>query len=259
MALPGKLCKLPEVQGAAQMTLSQADRLRSEIEDDILSCKLKPGDRLDESKLAEKYGTSRTPVREALRQLSSNGLIEIRPHKGAIVAKLGIRELVEHFEVMAELEGACCRLAAKACLKSDIEAITEANEMCRTLIERNDIQGYQKANEDFHESIHAACHNGYLIRLTTSLRNRIASYRRMQLEQVNRLNTSVQEHDRIIKAIQQGLPDEADRLMQSHISNNGAEIRRFIAMLSHSEQNSTSDTGRLENRPSFGIPLSRKI
>jgi DNA-binding GntR family transcriptional regulator len=62
-------------------------------------------------------------VREALRQLSANGLIELRPHRGAVVAKLGIGELIEVLEVMAELEGACGRLAAKACLRSDLEAI----------------------------------------------------------------------------------------------------------------------------------------
>src|SRR5271169_3205351 len=113
------------------MSPSQAERLRAMIEEDILSFKLKPGDKLDECRLAEMYGTSRTPVREALRQLSSNGLIEIRPHKGAIVAKLGIRELVELLEVVAELEGACGRLAAKACLKSDLEAIHQALDICR--------------------------------------------------------------------------------------------------------------------------------
>jgi DNA-binding GntR family transcriptional regulator len=96
------------------MRPSQAERLAALIAEDILSSKLRPGDRLDECGLAEKYGTSRTPVREALRQLSSDGLVEIRPKKGAIVAKLTIRELVELLEVIAELEGACGRLAAKS-------------------------------------------------------------------------------------------------------------------------------------------------
>jgi DNA-binding GntR family transcriptional regulator len=204
---------------------------------------LKPGDKLDESKLAEKYGTSRTPVREALRQLSSNGLIEIRPHKGAIVTKLSIRDLVEHYEVMAELEGACGRAAAKACLKADIEAIIQANEACRAMAMRNDIASYQEANEAFHEAIYMASHNSYLIRLTKNLRNRVAVYRRMQLEQINRPCISVQEHDRIIQAIQQGKPDETDRLLQMHILDNGAELRRLIAMLANDPEE-TGDGGK---------------
>src|SRR5208337_1498362 len=147
------------------MSPSQAERLRAMIEEDILSFKLKPGDKLDECRLAEMYGTSRTPVREALRQLSANGLIEIRPHKGAIVAKIGIRELVELFEVMAELEGACGRLAAKACLKSDVEAIVTEQENCRYSASMNDAESYQHANECFHEAIYRASRNSCLIRL----------------------------------------------------------------------------------------------
>ena len=108
------------------MNASQAERLTAVIEEEILSLGLKPGDKLDETRLAKRYGTSRTPVREALRQLSANGLIELRPHRGAVVAKLGIRELIDVLEVMAELEGACGRLAAKACFKSDLEAIEDA-------------------------------------------------------------------------------------------------------------------------------------
>ena len=209
------------------MSLSQAERLSSIIEEEILSLKLKPGDKLDETRLAERYGTSRTPVREALRRLSANGLIEIRAHKGAVVAKLGIHELVELLEVMAELEGACGRLAANACLKSDLEAIQQALAVCRQHASRNDSQAYKLANEGFHETICQASRNSYLIRLTRSTRKRVAAYRRMQLEQVNRMRHSVEDHERITHAIQEGHPEEADRLLQVHILSIGAELRRY--------------------------------
>jgi DNA-binding GntR family transcriptional regulator len=211
------------------MSSSQADRLRAKIECDIISFNLKPGQRLDESKLAEKYGTSRTPVREALRQLSANGLIEIRPRKGAIVAKLGIRELVELLEVMAELEGACGRLAAKVCLKSDLDAIHEAHDACRRLMEASDTEGYKKANEKFHESIYSASRNSCLLKLAISVRNRVAAYRRLQLDQSARLPISYDEHDQIVRAIELGQPGEADRLLQEHVLTLGAEIRRLIS------------------------------
>ncbi len=217
------------------MSPSQAERLRSMIEEDILSFKLKPGDKLDECRLAEKYGTSRTPVREALRQLSSNGLIEIRPHKGAMVAKLGIRELVELLEVMAELEGACGRLAAKSCLNSDVDAIVKAHESCRHYADLRDVESYQRANEVFHEAIYAASRNSCLVKLTLSIRNRVAAYRRLQLEQLARIKPSVSEHERIVRAIQDSLPDEADRLLQVHILNLGGELRRMFSMVSTSE------------------------
>src|SRR5271157_3519838 len=217
------------------MNPSQAERLRSMIEEEILSSKLKPGDKLDESRLAERYGTSRTPVREALRQLSANGLIEIRPHKGAIVAKIGIRELVELLEVMAELEGGCGRLAAKSCMNSDMDAIIAAQETCRKYAELRDPQSYQKANEAFHDSIYSASRNECLVKLTLSIRNRVAPYRRLRLEQVSRLKFSVAEHDKIVHAIQESLPEEADRLLQLHILNLGSELRRMFSVLSTEE------------------------
>src|SRR5215475_3816784 len=160
------------------MNASQAERLWAVIEEEILSFKLKPGDKLDEARLAERYGTSRTPVREALRQLSSEGLIVLRPHRGAIVAKLGVRELMELLEVTAELEGACGRHAAKACLKSDIDAIEHALALCRQNAARNDIRGYQLANEAFHDAVNRASCNSYLLKLTEGARKRAATYRR---------------------------------------------------------------------------------
>jgi len=223
------------------MSPSQAERLREMIEEDILSFKLKPGDKLDECRLAEKYGTSRTPVREALRQLSSNGLIEIRPHKGAVVAKLGIRELVELLEVMAELEGACGRLAAKSCLNSDMEVILSALESCRRFAEPRDVANYKHANEAFHEAIYAASRNSVLIKLTLNTRNRVAAYRRLQLEQPGHLKVSVDEHEGIVRAIQEGLPEEADRLLQLHILNLGGDLRRMVSMISTSEWPASPD------------------
>jgi DNA-binding GntR family transcriptional regulator len=211
------------------------------IEDDILTFKLKPGDKLDECRLAEKYGTSRTPVREALRQLSSNGLIEIKPHKGAMVAKLGIRELIELLEVMAELEGACGRLAAKSCLNSDIAAISTALEACVKYAELRDIKSYQRANEVFHDAIYAASRNSTLVKLTLSVRNRVAAYRRLQLEAFSRMRTSAADHEKILRAIQEGLPEEADRLLQVHILNLGGELRRIFSVVSTSQWPSPSE------------------
>ena len=214
------------------MNASQAERLCAVIEEEILTFKLKPGDKLDEARLAERYGTSRTPVREALRQLSSAGLIVLRPHRGAIVAKLGVRELIELLEVTAELEGACGRLAAKACLRSDFDAIDRALTLCSENAAQNDIRGYQLANEAFHDAVSRASCNGYLVKLTQSVRKRTATYHRLDLERPNRLKISLEEHVRIACAIRDGLSDEADRLLRSHILNIGAELARLISMVS---------------------------
>jgi DNA-binding GntR family transcriptional regulator len=213
------------------MTSSQAERVRAQIEDEILSLKIKPGERMDESRLAERYGTSRTPVREALRQLSANGLIEIIPHKGAAVIKLGPRDLIELFEVLAELEGACAKFAARSCLRSDLEAMQSILDTSRFHVETGDVLSYYKADLQFHRAIYNASHNNSLIKITTGLLNRVAPYRRLQLEQVNRMKISFEQHHHIVAAIRAGDAVEAARLAQVHVSNNGVDAGRMAAML----------------------------
>ncbi|MCB1775666.1 MAG: GntR family transcriptional regulator, partial [Gammaproteobacteria bacterium] len=93
--------------------VSQAIRLRDVLEDEIVNGELKPGDRLDEAALAERFGVSRTPIREAFKYLVGSGLVETIPNRGSFVASVGLPQLIEMFEVMAELEGMCARLAAR--------------------------------------------------------------------------------------------------------------------------------------------------
>ena len=93
--------------------MRRADALRDQLEQDIVTGALRPGERLDEQSLAVRFGVSRTPIREALMQLASGGLIELQSRRGAFVASLSLREVIERFEVMAALEGACGALAAR--------------------------------------------------------------------------------------------------------------------------------------------------
>jgi DNA-binding GntR family transcriptional regulator len=229
-----------ELEERANMSSLRTERLRTLITEDILSLKLQPGDRLEETGLAQKYGTSRTPVREALRQLSADGLVEIRPKKGAIVAKFSIRELAEHFEVMAELEGACGRLAAKSYTVQDLDAIGAAQEACRKYSEQRDTQSYQLADEAFHAAIHAASRNDSLVKLIRGIGKRVAVYRRSQFEQVDWIRLSISEHDLIVQAIQEGLTEEADRLLQLHTMNLGGDFLRMLRVVMDGEAFVTS-------------------
>src|ERR1700689_3168121 len=93
--------------------LTRSDHVRRQIADKIISGELRPGEELDEKRLAETFGVSRTPIREALRQLAASEMIEWRPHQSAIVAQITPSRMVEMFEMMAELEGFCGRLSAR--------------------------------------------------------------------------------------------------------------------------------------------------
>jgi DNA-binding GntR family transcriptional regulator len=217
------------------MSAPQSERLRAMIEQDIFSFRLKPGERLCEGRLAANYGTSRTPVREALRQLSSEGLIDLMPNKGAIVARLSVREFVEQLEVLAELEGACGRLAAKSCMAHDLKAIVEAQEAscrCATL---GDGQAFLDADAAFHAAIYAASRNSCLMKLAVAASRRLSAYKRSHLDHFDWAKASLSEHEQIVHAIEEGLADDADRLLQLHTMNLGGDFRRIVFSVLASE------------------------
>ena len=142
--------------------MRRADALRDQLEQDIVTGALRPGERLDEQSLAARFGVSRTPIREALMQLASGGLIELQSRRGAFVASLSLREVIERFEVMAALEGACGALAARRLTDAERRALANAHEACAREAPSGDPDAYYYANERFHEIIYAASHNSYL-------------------------------------------------------------------------------------------------
>jgi len=213
------------------MASSIAETLKIKIEHDILMFKLKPGERLDESRLAERFGSSRTPVREALRQLAAEGFVRIRTHRGAVVSGLTMAELIDMFEMMAIYEGICAGLAAKHATPDEIAHIAEAHDACRARCDADDYDGYCVANVRFHDAIYRASHNGYLIKQTVSIRNRLGAYRRFQLKRNNRLRDSFREHQAVFDAIKTGDADAADRSMREHISSHGSLIASLITRL----------------------------
>lgn len=211
------------------MASSTAERLKLELEQDILMFRLHPGERLDESRLAQRYGTSRTPVREALRQLAASGLVDIRPHRSAEVARLSIPQLLEMFELMSVMEGVCARFAAERASQSEIQYIRDAHEACREFVEARDPDGFYHANNRFHDAIYQASHNSYCAEQTQFLRNRLSPYRRCQLHRNNRPSESFREHERIVEAISQGDAARAESEIRAHIDVQGTNISAFIS------------------------------
>ncbi|WP_084175001.1 GntR family transcriptional regulator [Afifella pfennigii] len=187
------------------------------LEDDILNNVLKPGDRLDEQTLARRFSVSRTPVREALRQLASSGLLEIRRNHGATVKRLTVAELIEMFQVMAEFEGLSARLCARRAMPDEIAEMRRFNEACDERANAGDHHGFYAANNRLHEVIYAASGNNFLAEECRKLRNRINVYRRHITFQPRRMQNSVVEHARIVDAIEAGDEEAAHRLMRQHV------------------------------------------
>lgn len=213
------------------MPLSIAEKLKQKLEQEILTFNLKPGERLDETKLAERYGTSRTPVREALRHLAAEGFVSLRTHRGAVVAGLSISELVDMFEMMAVYEGVCARLATTRATTDELDQILAAHEGCRVAAEATDHEAYGLANARFHDLFYRAAHNCHLFKQTVVTRNRLGTYRRFQLRRSNRLRESFQEHEAVVTAITQGDAEGAERVMRDHVAAQGAYITSLIGRL----------------------------
>ena len=201
----------------ASVSGSTAGNVVQALEDDILRGVLKPGDRLDEQALARRFEVSRTPIREALRHLASSGLVEIRRNQGAIVRRLTTTELIELFQVMAELEGLCSRLCARRVGASEIAEMRQHNKTCEELAAADDHDGFFEANNQFHEVIYSGSRNAYLAAEARKLRNRINVYRRHISFQPRRMIRSAAEHWKIVEAIERGDEDGAHQFMREHV------------------------------------------
>ncbi|WP_271274310.1 GntR family transcriptional regulator [Aliamphritea hakodatensis] len=201
------------------------------LEHEIVTGQLKPRDKLDETQLAERFGVSRTPVREALLQLRATGLIDMQPRKGAAVASIDLKNLLEMFEMMANYESITAKLAARRAGSADIEQIRQAHLAGISAAESGDVDTYFLGNIRFHESIYNASHNSFLARLATDLNKRLCPYRRTQLHCTNRITESHQEHQNLLSAIEHRNAELAASLAYDHIAVQGSNFTDFIARL----------------------------
>lgn len=213
------------------MKKSRSENLRDAIEELIAVGKYAPGQHLDETELATAFGVSRTPIRETLIGLASRGLVVIRPRRGAVVAEFGPQQLVEMFEVMAELEASCSRLAARRMTLAEQAALRAAHAACNAARTAVDEDEYYYKNEVFHEAIYAGSHNQFLIDQTRALYRRLRPYRRLQLRVRDRIANSYAEHDAVVTAILAGDGEQAAQLTREHVMIQGQRFADLMASL----------------------------
>jgi DNA-binding GntR family transcriptional regulator len=212
--------------------MNQAIRLKQHLEDAIVSGEYAPGAHLDELGLAEKFGVSRTPIREALAQLGAEGMIEIRPRRGAFISTPSPRRLLEMFETMAELEGACGRFAARRLTDADEAALAAAHLGCIAAAKAQDPDAYYVENRVFHEAIYRASRNSFLAEQAFALHKRLSPYRRIQLRTRHRLASSLAEHEGVLEALRAGdAALSADRL-RAHILVQGERLSDMMNAIS---------------------------
>jgi DNA-binding GntR family transcriptional regulator len=197
--------------------ITRAEELRLQLADDIVRGALPPGAPLDESEIARRFNVSRTPVREALRQLVASGLVFSRAHRGAVVARPSIERLTGMFEAMAELEALCAGLAAERMPPAERQGLEAVHEELRLLSYAGNPDRFHEVNERFHNAIYAGSQNGYIAEMTLATRVRVQPFRRAQFRNLGRLAKSQAEHDRVVVAIMRGDRTGAASAMRAHI------------------------------------------
>jgi DNA-binding GntR family transcriptional regulator len=216
------------------MSKPRSDRIAESLEEKIFNGTLSDGDRLDETRLAEEFGVSRTPVREAFHRLSNSGLVEQIPNRGVFVRQPGPIELLELFEAMAELEAVCARLAVQGISDAALEELNVANQACLKMAKQQDADGYYHENEVFHAIIYRESGNQVLEQLAQQLHRRLKPFRRLQLRARGRINQSMQEHENIIAAITKGDGEGAAHALRSHVAIQGEKFQGLLKSLKDS-------------------------
>ncbi|MCW1407277.1 GntR family transcriptional regulator [Rhizobium sp. 1AS11] len=205
-----------------------SDRIRNALTDEIATGTLAAGAALDEQQLADRFGASRTPVREALRQLAAGGLVELRARRGGVVARMTPERIMEMFETVAEIEAICVKLATYRMTPLERSHLIELHDLSEPIVEAGDFDAYDSFNRQFHEAIYHATHNSFLAEQAIAVRNRLNAFRRTQLRQGERLRRSRDEHEAIMQAIAEGDGEMASRRMRAHMLNAATSLSRFI-------------------------------
>jgi DNA-binding GntR family transcriptional regulator len=224
------------MRGTAESSSKRAANTRSGhvrelIEESIATGRFPPGMRLDETMLAERFDVSRTPLREALFQLASVGIIEMKPRRGSVVAEVTPHQLFEMFEVMGELEGMCGRLAARRMSQAEQERLVDSLGACESARRAMDPDRYYYENQEFHHLIYAGSHNSFLHQQASALHRRLSPYRRLQLRVRDRVPKSFSEHEGIVAALLAGQSEEASQLLRAHIIVQGQRFADLLASL----------------------------
>ena len=215
---------------------TRSGEFRERIEELIATGALVPGTRLDETELAERFGVSRTPIREALIQLASTGIVEMRPRRGAIVPEVSPHRLVEMFEVMAELEAMCGRLAARRMSEEEHTELLRAHHACEDALKRGDADAYCSHNEIFHHVIHAGSHNSFLNEQALALHRRLRPHRRLQLRVRDRTASSFSEHEKVVEAILAGDAELTAKHLRAHVVVQGERFADLMALLNQAKR-----------------------
>lgn len=194
------------------------EKILETIREAILKGTLKPGEKVAEPELAERFGISRTPIREAFRQLESEGYLTVVPRKGAVVAALSERDVQEFYAIKSILEGYAASLAARKLTEKELERLETVNRKLRHLAEEGDVRSFYRVHNEFHEIFLKAADNSKLYELIHQLGMKFNRLRMASLSVSGRMEISVDEHEKLLDAFRRKDPETAENLVKKTAS-----------------------------------------
>lgn len=198
-----------------------ADRLREQI----FSKKLLPGSWLDEQSLADQFGISRTPMREAIKVLASEGLVTIKMRRGAYVTEVFRSDLEQIFTILSLLEGQAAKEAATKATEAQLNLLDHLHHRLETAAADRDIEQFFEINVKFHELIQEIAGNRWMNGVIADLRKVLKLHRRDSLTSTGRLQNSLLEHREILRALLKRDEGAAESAMQKHLANGLEAVR----------------------------------
>lgn len=205
--------------------LSRAELAYKRLREGIRAGEFRPGQRLREADLAAQLNVSRTPIREAIRRLASDGLIEVAPSRGVMIISLDKQQVRELYALRGTLEGAAARMAAQHASPAEIAAMWELLQASRDREEPGQIA---RLNRLFHQAIHDAAHNRYLAQALVQLSDSLALLPGTTFEVPDRPQVAHEEHMAIVEAIENRVPEDAEERARHHIDMAGQTRLRMM-------------------------------
>ncbi len=205
------------------------DELVQRLRDLIVQGDLAAGERVAEKALCERFGVSRTPLREALKVLASEGLVVLAPNRGATIAVLTIDDIDEVFPVMAALEALAGKLACERITEDEIAEIRAMHYQMLLHHRRNELAPYFRLNQAIHDAILLAARNGTLATMNRSLTGRIRRARYMANMSQSRWDQAVAEHEEILAALSAREGEKLGRILRRHLENKAQVVKESLS------------------------------
>jgi len=189
------------------------------LKTEIIKGSLKPGIKLSEGKIAVQMGVSRTPVREALKELAAEGFVKMNPNQAVVVSNASVEDVQEVLQIRGVLEGLAARLAIKMISEEEIKELEKYQKQMEYYTKKDDVLAFSEMDDEFHKLILNICSNNRLIQIRKNLCDQARRYRIRSLSVPGRLKYSLKEHQEIVEALKRKNAEQADRVSQKHIEN----------------------------------------